>query len=514
MRTTIIRRLPPATPDQLATLTPRQLRRYNALRTAGLTQRALAAREGITEHAVSHAVRRLAARLGWSDERASARRQARSLAVLKAGTEDYTDHGYRMLWVVRASERYGFPVLALHERNSRRKVLHRQTRLVSDPTVATGKVFRTFVRENECRGVKAWWDSLQKYTAAAVAARARGLKPASEIAKALGVSSSRVRYWCHHGCCHLSNHAKPVHEWIGPFGDKEQELWVSSASARQIKAAPPFAYIDRADGRYIHSSEAASRCSCTTLTLSRMARGDISVPGGGEFDRVRGPRNDWYYHNDHVNAAQAKKPGRGRRVRGPLKKQWPTKAGLALSTTFVAELCGAYAQQVHLWGTGRLTREGLKLRLAGKLRVEGCMLCGWRADDAVAIARARGREIPPDLDEAFPANGNAHPAPPLPNGSGQAVDTKPDQHSPKTNPTTTTELLGPKAAAVFDLLKTLSPGRAMIGPAILDTLAKQHIYIADSTLLRHIIPALRPLGVRNKPRVGYYIETPGKTATR
>jgi DNA-binding CsgD family transcriptional regulator len=417
---TIIRRLPPATPDQLATLTPRQLRRYNALRTGGFTQRALAAREGITEHSVSHAVRRIAARLGWTDERVSARRQARSLPVLKAGTEDYADHGYRMLWVARASEKYGFPVTALLQRDSRRqKALHRQTRLVSDPTVATGKVFRTFVRENECPGVKAWWDSLQKYTAAAVDARGRGLKPASEVARALGVSSAKVHDWCSHGCRRLSKHAKPVHEWIGPFGDKEQQLWVSSESERQIKAAPAYPYIDQpGKGRYIHSSEAGRRCTCTTRTLHRMHKGEISVPGGGEFDRVRGPRNDWYYHEGHVNAvAQAKKPGRGRRVRGPLKKkQWTTKDGLALSTNFVAELCGAYGQQVHCWGKGQLTREGLKLRPAGKLRVEGCTLCGWRADDAIAIARARGREIPPDLDEEYPPNGNGSH-----NGNGDSV---------------------------------------------------------------------------------------------
>jgi predicted DNA-binding transcriptional regulator AlpA len=60
----------------------------------------------------------------------------------------------------------------------------------------------------------AWWDSLQKRTVAAVTARARGLKPASEVAKALGVSTSQARDWCNHGCYRLSNHAKPVHEWI------------------------------------------------------------------------------------------------------------------------------------------------------------------------------------------------------------------------------------------------------------------------------------------------------------
>ena len=132
------------------------------------------------------------------------------------------------------------------------------------------------------------------------------------------------------------------------------------------------------------------------------------MPGGGTFRRVRGPRNDWYYHEDDVHAVARAKPGSGRRVRGPLKKQWTTKAGLALSTSFVAELCGTYTQQVLLWGKGRLTREGLKLRRAGKLRVEGCPLWGWRADDAVAIARTRGRGIPPDLDEAYPPNGNGH----------------------------------------------------------------------------------------------------------
>lgn len=43
MRAAVIRRLPPATPEQLATLTAHQRRVYHALRTEALTQRAFAA---------------------------------------------------------------------------------------------------------------------------------------------------------------------------------------------------------------------------------------------------------------------------------------------------------------------------------------------------------------------------------------------------------------------------------------------------------------------------------------
>ena len=296
---TILRRLPPATPEQLATLTPRQRGVYDALQGEGLTQRAFAARDGITGSTLVETVRCIAAKLGHTNGRthglASALREARSLPVLDAGTETYMDGRHRMLWVVRASEQSGVPVAVLRTRTTKRlKAIHCQHRLVLDPTAPMGKVLRLFVRESECPALKVWWDSVQQYDAAATAARARGLKPAPEVAKALGVSTTRVHHWCDRGCNRLSNRAKPVHEWIGPFGDKKQELWISSVSQRQIKAAPKYKYIDRPEGRYIHPPEAMRLCKCIRGTLTLWATGKVPVPGGGMFRRIPGPGGAWY----------------------------------------------------------------------------------------------------------------------------------------------------------------------------------------------------------------------------
>jgi hypothetical protein len=66
--------------------------------------------------------------------------------------------------------------------------------------------------------------------------------------------------------------------------------------------------------------------------------------------------------------------------------------------------------------------------------------------------------------------------------------------------------LSEKAAAVLELLKTLPEHRGMTGPKILETLDKKNIMIDQSTLTKNIIPELKPYGVKNRPRIGYYIE--------
>ena len=65
--------------------------------------------------------------------------------------------------------------------------------------------------------------------------------------------------------------------------------------------------------------------------------------------------------------------------------------------------------------------------------------------------------------------------------------------------------LSDKTAAVLELLKTLPEHRGMTGPKILETLDARSIHIDQSTLTKNIIPELRPHGVKNKPRIGYYI---------
>ena len=69
------------------------------------------------------------------------------------------------------------------------------------------------------------------------------------------------------------------------------------------------------------------------------------------------------------------------------------------------------------------------------------------------------------------------------------------------------EPLTEQAAIVLDMLKALPPDRAMLGPKILDALAKREppIYLDQGVLTGRIIPALESHGVKNKPKVGYYL---------
>lgn len=70
----------------------------------------------------------------------------------------------------------------------------------------------------------------------------------------------------------------------------------------------------------------------------------------------------------------------------------------------------------------------------------------------------------------------------------------------------TNEPLSDKALAVLNLLQNLPPNNALIGRLIIDELSKKNIFLDQSALTKSIIPALKPHGVKNKPRVGYYIE--------
>jgi hypothetical protein len=76
----------------------------------------------------------------------------------------------------------------------------------------------------------------------------------------------------------------------------------------------------------------------------------------------------------------------------------------------------------------------------------------------------------------------------------------------KQDKTATLEPLSYKAAAVLTLLENLPVGRALTGKKILGELDKQNIFIDQGTLTKRIIPALKPYGVKNKPRIGYYLD--------
>ncbi len=72
--------------------------------------------------------------------------------------------------------------------------------------------------------------------------------------------------------------------------------------------------------------------------------------------------------------------------------------------------------------------------------------------------------------------------------------------------TANNEPLSDKALGVLNLLKHLSANKALTGRQILDELSKKNVFLDQSTLTKSIIPALKPHGVKNKPRIGYYIE--------
>ncbi len=72
--------------------------------------------------------------------------------------------------------------------------------------------------------------------------------------------------------------------------------------------------------------------------------------------------------------------------------------------------------------------------------------------------------------------------------------------------TANNEPLSDKALAVLNLLRNLPPNKALTGPKILKELDDKNIIIDQSTLTKSIIPELKPHGVKNRPRIGYYIE--------
>ena len=61
---------------------------------------------------------------------------------------------------------------------------------------------------------------------------------------------------------------------------------------------------------------------------------------------------------------------------------------------------------------------------------------------------------------------------------------------------------------VLKLLCSLEPNKAMIGPKIADILTKKtdEYTMYNSDLTSKIIPKLKKVGVRNKKRIGYFIE--------
>ena len=67
------------------------------------------------------------------------------------------------------------------------------------------------------------------------------------------------------------------------------------------------------------------------------------------------------------------------------------------------------------------------------------------------------------------------------------------------------EPLSSNARKVYEILIVLPEHEALTGPQILDRLESLGLIIDQSTLTKNILPELRQYGLKNKPRVGYYI---------
>ncbi|MGH7176744.1 MAG: hypothetical protein ACREJC_05130 [Tepidisphaeraceae bacterium] len=67
------------------------------------------------------------------------------------------------------------------------------------------------------------------------------------------------------------------------------------------------------------------------------------------------------------------------------------------------------------------------------------------------------------------------------------------------------EPLTPHAAKVYEMLLALPEHKAMTTKDILDRLGEKSIFIDESTFYNRIIKELEQYGLRNRPKVGYYI---------
>ena len=73
--------------------------------------------------------------------------------------------------------------------------------------------------------------------------------------------------------------------------------------------------------------------------------------------------------------------------------------------------------------------------------------------------------------------------------------------------TTKAQPLSRRAAAVYEILKSLPEHSGITGTEIINKLSQEQVYIDQSTLTKNIIPVLKKsYKVQNKPRIGYYIE--------
>ncbi|HEX4796173.1 MAG TPA: hypothetical protein VH370_20455, partial [Humisphaera sp.] len=67
------------------------------------------------------------------------------------------------------------------------------------------------------------------------------------------------------------------------------------------------------------------------------------------------------------------------------------------------------------------------------------------------------------------------------------------------------EPIGKNARLLYEKLLSLPQHQAMITSEILDWFMSQKIIISEDVLRKEILPQLNLYGIKNKPRIGYFI---------
>ena len=68
------------------------------------------------------------------------------------------------------------------------------------------------------------------------------------------------------------------------------------------------------------------------------------------------------------------------------------------------------------------------------------------------------------------------------------------------------EPLSPKARLIYEKLLGLKQSEAMTTPEILDWLSREHQKDIDEGTFGKLLKEIKPYGLKNKPRIGYYIQ--------
>lgn len=162
----------------------------------------------------------------------------------------------------------------------------------------------------------------------------------------------------------------------------------------------------------------------------------------------------------------------------------------------------------------RLEREGARVTEHALQAMETARAAAIAARKAIASAPQEGLRPATQLSER-PTQDALATTPTSATSTSKKVGKKRGHHNnrgiadKKQASSDVREPLGHSAAAVYEELLKLPVHRGLTGPDLLDALSKRDppVLIDQSTLTSRLVPELRPYGIENKPRVGYYIRS-------